>query len=804
MLGYLYLQFLNMNKIKAFDRFWPILFITLVTIIFFYPVWLKGAVPLPADALVSLHVPWTELHWPDYPAGVPFKNGEITDSISQFYPWHSLVGEFWRSGKLPFWNFYMFSGTPLLATLHSAALYPLNVLYLFLSNIASWTALVILQIWLAGVFMYLFLRRLDLGKEASILGGLVFSFSGYMIAWLEFVTGGQAGLWLPLLLLFEINLLTSMRAKWLLPIAIVFFMIFSAGDFQVPLYSILVYLFFGLYLIGWENLKQKKFLMKSVFVIAGLVSGLLVSLPQLLPAFQLFSLSMRGADTYIKEYFFGLMDWTKITNFIWPDFYGNVTTGNYWARFGFNEYISFTGIVSIIFTAYGLITKKIKGEMFFFILLLVSLLFLFPTPFGFLPFKFEIPALSTSSASRIIFLVDFSLAVLCAYGFSKWKINKDNWLLTINFVFIFISTVVFLILVSVINTRGSFFGSLTPEMITNLKISLRNMAPTTIILFIFTGILIIKKYTPKYYLLALPILIVFLAAIELLRFSWKFVSFSPVQFVFPNTETITYLQNQQKPFRVAGGIPTNLFMPYQLSSAEGYDSLYPLRNAEWLSGIESGLINNPTRRYGLIHNFSSPLLNYNNVEYIIDYKKGPNGEVNKDGWFQGALLTSQYKPVFSENRVTVFQNTNVLPRVWFTTNYQVNNDAAIIIKELENLNNQKNKLVMIEQNPEILVENKDLSSGIFNYQEKDNQIDMNVKTSENSLLFVSQSYYPGWKAYVDNKEIKVLRSNYTFLSIAVPKGEHLVKFIYEPLYFKETLLVAAGTIIVLALFAKRK
>lgn len=793
-----------MNKIKTLSRYWPILLITLITVIFFYPVWLKGAIPLPVDALVSLHVPWTEIKWPDYPAGVPFKNGEITDSISQFYPWRSLVGEFWRVGEFPLWNFYMFSGAPLLATLHSAALYPLNVLYIFLSNQTSWTVLVVLQIWLAGIFMYLFLRRLDLDKEASVLGGLIFSFSGYMIAWLEFATGGQAGLWLPLLLLFEINLITTLRLKWLLSIAVVFFFIFTAGDFQIPLYSVIVYLFFGIYLIKGEETKNIKLFKGGLLIVFGLAVGLLVSLPQLIPAFQLFSLSMRGADTYISEYFFGLMDWSKITNFIWPDFYGNVTTGNYWARFGFNEYISFTGIISIIFVVYGLFTKKIKGEMFFLLLLVISLLFLFPTPFGFLPFNLQIPALSTSSASRIIFLVDFSLATLCAYGFSKWKKTQDNRLLKINLLFIFVTTIVFIILFSVINTKGSFLGSLTPAMVANLKISLRNMAPTTLVVFLFIGLLSIRKYIPKYFSQVLPFLIIFLAAAELLRFSWKFVSFSPAQFLFPKTETLTFLESQQKPFRIAGGIPTNLFMPYQLSSAEGYDSLYPLRNAEWISAIETGSLNNPTRRYGLIHNFSSPLLNYSNVEYVIDYKKGPNGEVNKDGWFQSTLLSEQYKPVFLENRVTVFRNDNDLPRVWLTTNYKVIKEKSLIIKELENIQNQKEKLVIIEQEPELRIDKKDLSSEIKDYTEKGNKIQINLSTSENSMLFVSQSFYPGWRAYVDKKETKVMRSNYTFQVIAVQKGNHFIEFIYEPVFFKETLVISVATIISLILLAKRK
>ncbi len=52
------------------------------------------------------------------------------------------------------------------------------------------------------------------------------------------------------------------------------------------------------------------------------------------------------------------------------------------------------------------------------------------------------------------------------------------------------------------------------------------------------------------------------------------------------------------------------------------------------------------------------------------------------------------------------------------------------------------------------------------------------------MLFLSDNYYPGWKAYVDNKETKIYRANYTFRSIYLPSGNHSVAFKYNPLSFK--------------------
>src|SRR4030042_4876397 len=257
-------------------KFWPLAAILLVSLIFFYPVWLRGRIPLPLDALVGAHTPWVEVEWEGYPAGVPIKNLEITDAISQFYPWRSLVGEFWRNGKYPLWNFYMFNGTPFLATLHSSALYPLNALYLFLSDANAWTSLVYLQILLSVIFMYLFLRENNLNKIPSIFGAVAFSFSGYMISWLEFATGGHAGLWLPFLFFIEKRVFERKKVIYFISIPLIFFFIFTAGVFQVPIYIVITYILYSVYKYFHDNKHSVRGLVYSVLA---LLLGILISSP---------------------------------------------------------------------------------------------------------------------------------------------------------------------------------------------------------------------------------------------------------------------------------------------------------------------------------------------------------------------------------------------------------------------------------------------------------------------------------------------------------------------------------------------
>jgi hypothetical protein len=68
--------------------------------------------------------------------------------------------------------------------------------------------------------------------------------------------------------------------------------------------------------------------------------------------------------------------------------------------------------------------------------------------------------------------------------------------------------------------------------------------------------------------------------------------------------------------------------------------------------------------------------------------------------------------------------------------------------------------------------------------ETNNRLQLFAKSREDSLLVLSDTYYPGWKAVVDGNTKKIYRADYAFRAIPLSAGPHQVEFVYDPTSFK--------------------
>ena len=64
-----------------------------------------------------------------------------------------------------------------------------------------------------------------------------------------------------------------------------------------------------------------------------------------------------------------------------------------------------------------------------------------------------------------------------------------------------------------------------------------------------------------------------------------------------------------------------------------------------------------------------------------------------------------------------------------------------------------------------------------------NRVEIRYSADRDCFLYVSDTFYPGWRAYVDGRRTPVYRADLAFRAIRVPKGSHEVIFRYVPLPF---------------------
>lgn len=752
-----------MDKIKKL--LFPMLII-LVSVIFFWQFFFKGLLPVPSDTIVGLYHPFRDLYAKDYPRGVPFKNFLITDPVRQQIPWKKLAIDNFKKFEIPTWNPYSFSGTPLLANFQSSPFYPLNILLMFLSFSTGWSLMIVSQVILGGIFMFYYLKNQDLTDESSLAGSIAFSLSGFFIAWLEWNTILHTAIWLPLILLsidklFEHSpipsrILGKAGKKFLIWFAVLLFACvssFFAGHLQIFFYlSVISSAYFVLRFFE----EKKTFKALYVFLIFAILFFTLTS-AQWASTLQFINLSARGVDlNWQTEGWF--IPIKHLVQFFVPDYFGNPTTLNYFGAWNYGEFVGFIGIIPLFFAFYSLFTGNRK-TYFFAIAILISLIFATQNPLSELPFRLEIPLLSSSQPTRLILPIVFSLCVMSAFGFNQFVSRRDKKIIPLAIIFVIIFGILFAATLS-----NAVFKT---DDLENLLVARRNIYFPFVIFIggMLLALSLLFLRNKKLRKLIISGLIIFVVA-DLLRFGWKFTPFTESGYFFPMTRTIDFLRNQEdKNFRIMTMdpriLPPNFSSFYNIQSIEGYDPLYLQRYGELIASIQRGKpdIASPFgfNRIITLHNIDSKFIDLLNVKYALSLS-----EVNSD----------DFEIVFEEGQTKVYENTNFLPRVFFVDSViYSNNKHESIEKMFTDLDFSSTAVV---EGGQTSMDYHLGNAEIVKYA--DNEVIIHTDNEGEGFLVMLDSYYPTWKSSIDGKNTKIFKTNYNFRGIVVPSGKHTIEF----------------------------
>ncbi len=764
---------------KHLQARWALIGILLVWLVFSADYFLRGFVPFPSRYLVSFFPPWNAYN------GMPVKNGAMPDLITQLYPWRHLTIESWKSGEVPLWNPYSFSGTQHAGNYQSAPFSPFNALFFVLPEIDAWSILILLQPLLAGVFMYAFIKTLGHSRIAAVTAAMSFMFCGFAVVWMGYGTLVHAALWLPLILTGIWGLATTKRFLYAVLIPFGLAASFVSGHFQISLYVLGFAVAFSLY-VSWVKRQQK-----LLFLLAALVVlGILFALPQLVPAYTAYMESSRSANFWNH----GCIPFQYLITLFAPDFYGNPVTRNDW--FGqYAEWASFAGVIPLILALYAALRKRGGETAFFSAAAVASLLLATPTPLNTLMYGLKIPVLSTSAGSRIIVLFSFSVAVLSGMGMERlmqdWKQKLRKPAFIISGIVVGFLVILWGILMA---------GSILPA--DKLAIAMRNsMVPSVLALsavgMILAGFLKIRNIS---LVAILPLLLLLFSGADSVRYAKKWMPFEPREYMFPRIDVIQFLEATVGRERIYGTFGNELVTYFGLASIEGYDAVYQARYGEFISAAGDGTIGVPQRSVVNLNKngmFAQAYLDLLGVRYLVH--RVSDGQ---NVWAYPFWKYPDYVQVYKDPQYEVFENLRAFPRVRLVSGYEVNIHPQEILSRLFSDTFPRDSHIILEQKPG--TEPEAGEGTVTTVSETPNTLTLSADIDVPKLLYVSDVYEDGWKAYVDEQEVHVYRANFAFRAVEVPPGTHTIRFEYKPAPVYAAIFISLACMVLFSLLAGRK
>jgi len=219
------------------------------------------------------------------------------DHLEQHYPWASLLAQSVKEFKLPFWTSLIQCGFPLVAESQVGAFYLPNLILFFLLPFqVAYSYMNLFHWFIAGWGTYAYAKHMKLGAMASFVAAVIFTFgSAYGGAFYN-MTSLKAICWFPVALYFLERYLAQGQRRFLAGMAVVIGQSFVSGYLQI---AALTWMMFGVYAMLRVFLFPKAPLSGArrvaIFgaLIAAAATALFLALPQIYLTFQLAMMSNR-------------------------------------------------------------------------------------------------------------------------------------------------------------------------------------------------------------------------------------------------------------------------------------------------------------------------------------------------------------------------------------------------------------------------------------------------------------------------------------------------------------------------------
>jgi len=761
--------------------FLPILLLFVLTIAYFYPILSAGTVFVERD-LSTYFIPPRML-------------------------WVRLV----KSLTPPFWNPHNYSGVPLLATLQPGALYPPHVLYLLLPFPMALDSLIVLHYFFAGLTTYLLIRHFRASAEAAFTGAAAFMFSGYLLSLNSLPTHLFAVSWFPLVVLSFLKYLDTARLHHLVLSSLFLSMEFLAGAPEIPMATILALALIMLCPSPRGSFRIVLFRRFAGFCLLGLLFFLL-SAVQLVPFLELRSLSIRQGGLSLREAGLWSMGFKDFIQFFVDDAFGAFRNmDRYWQNQAWLKTI-YMVVIPFALSIFYFLSKDGRRLLFLAFMLLSCILALG----GNLPLFRLLHHVPPFDAIRypvkFVFLFVLSLSITAGLGLDRLKagIDKGDRSTGIAVRILFFVGLVFAVLwgyVSVFHGHAYHLldsAGFKPTLYNAVEDNLHNIRRFLFFSFLCCTLLLLffRTRRPEF-----SFLVVIVLVMDLFLANFGYYYAVPWR---------TYISRPTLAETLCAGTPPGRYyltaetseefyaFPYNRASvAPAYAPLFGLYSIE---GSEVMKVAHEDVFRGLIKDSPSiekaaRLLGAAGVRYVISLRRTTDRRftliraidaecvkvVNRTDKLRLYLYEYRGYPgrVFLAGRGRFLASDRSVAETLSRKDVDVQKELILYGRErsAEGRGPLKGEASLVSYGPD--------------------RVEIRYDANRDCFLYLSDTYYPGWRAYVDGRETPIYRANLAFRAIEAPKGRHRVVFTYVPYSFYAGLALTLSGICLCLLLLKR-
>lgn len=754
-----------------------ILLLVLLIVAVYHPFFIFSKIPIPADAMVGGFYPWLDYKW-GWEVGVPIKNSTLSDVYSAFYVWKNLSIEALKNLQWPLWNQYSFSGAPLLGSFQTSHFFPFNILLLFPGNL-GWALFIFGQTLAAALGMYLLLGIYTKNILAKIAGAIVFSLSGFMSTWVEFGNGVWAAACLPWIFYSLEKFWQLKKVRYLYLLTFFLVSLYLAGLAQMIIFASVLFFYYLLFKYLTLQINFGQIILPAIYWVLSLG----IATIEIIPAYDLATLSIRSSEAYARSFNFGLTPITEMIRIWVADFFGNPATYNEWSKLTYFEHSMFLGTLSVplIFTLFN--KKFLNKTVLVWVIVFIGSIFLaVDSLFTRTIYSVPFPLLTYSSSGRIFFITSFSAGILIAIALANFQENiefRKNFLAIVSGFFLlnlFIAIIIFL-------------NSANIEDSKNLMVSFRNMVVPLGILFSAVVLSAIYINFERYKFIGLiPLLLVAFLYFDLTRYFLKFNPFVSQNLVFPKTPVIEFLQKDPTLFRIVRTderlLPTNTWINYKISSIEGYDPMALENYNRFFNIVNDNSYKSRVSRFAVAKKYRDNFLDALNVKYLLVL----NGSQIEE------QLKTKYKRVFEDKSSVIYENEDYLNRAYFISKLTAVSDLEEMIKKIDDKSfNPRQEAVIVGGKSGNFATEGNIT---FDYYTQD-RVGITTVAQGDRFLVLTDTYEQSWKLIINNTPGKIYEVNGALRGVLIPAGVNKLEFRYSPKAFTWALYISVISLLVI-------